>query len=277
MQLVTQQGWLKRLGRRLTKGGAAVACLLAAVQMMNYSPPLQAAPGQASTVFPDADAKVAEQIKATLRKGRQAFEFEEVKETPIKGLYRVQIKHGPLLFTSADGQHFVAGGDMYGVEPGTFVNLKEREFQPERAQLMAAVDTKDQIVFSPKGKTKAYVNVFTDVDCGFCRKLHLEVPALNAKGVEVRYLAYPRAGLQGASYDKIATAWCADDPQTTLTRLKNREAVATKVCQNNPVAQHMELGAKVGVSGTPALVFADGTMIPGYQSAEDLVRLLGVE
>lgn len=270
--------WLGRPGRWLAV--AALGGMAVAWQALDNLPSAhaQGAGGAAaSTAFPEADAKIAAKIKAGLRKGRGSFEFNGVKATPIPGLYRVEIANGPILFASEDGAHFVAGGDMYGVVENSFVNLQELEYRPQRAQLLAAVNVKDQIVFSPKGKTKAYINVFTDIDCGFCQKLHLEVPALNAKGIEVRYLAYPRAGLRGPSYDKIATAWCADDPQTTLTRLKNREPVKMAVCDNNPVAEHMELGAKIGVNGTPALVLADGSLIPGYQSADELVRLLGVE
>jgi thiol:disulfide interchange protein DsbC len=95
-------------------------------------------------------------------------------------------------------------------------------------------------------------------------------------GIEVRYLAYPRAGIPSESYDKIATAWCAKDQQETLTRIKNREAVANKVCTDNPVAGHFALGQRIGVTGTPAIVLMDGTLIPGYQPAASFAQILGL-
>jgi thiol:disulfide interchange protein DsbC len=103
------------------------------------------------------------------------------------------------------------------------------------------------------------------------------VPELNKRGVEVRYLAYPRSGVGSESYRQLASAWCAEDPQDTLTRLKNREVVADNVCKGNPVAAQYELGGKLGVRGTPAIITESGQMIPGYQSADDLIATLGLK
>src|SRR5690606_13363610 len=131
--------------------------------------------------------------------------------------------------------------------------------------------------FKPKGKPKAVVSVFTDVDCGYCRKLHKEVPQLNAMGIEVRYLAYPRAGIGSESYQKLVTIWCAKDRQTAMTRFKNGEHVATSTCKDNPISDQYTLGDKMGVNGTPALVKVDGELIPGYMPADDLAKTLGVK
>jgi thiol:disulfide interchange protein DsbC len=132
------------------------------------------------------------------------------------------------------------------------------------------------IVFSPKGQVKASVTVFTDVDCGYCQKLHEEVPALNAKGIEVRYLAYPRAGIGSPSYNKIVSAWCANDQQDALTKLKRRQPIPTNICAGNPVAAQFALGGKMGVRGTPALVLESGRLLPGYMPADRLAAELGV-
>jgi len=221
------------------------------------------------------DPVVSATILAKLRSGRGDLPYGPVKFSPVKGLYQVDVPNGPTLFVSGDGNYFVAG-DMYQVKPGMFVNLQEQTRADERVSLLAAVPQSEQIIFSPKGERLAYINVFTDVDCVFCRKLHKEVPALNARGIEVRYLAYPRAGLGSAGFKKLATAWCADDPGTTLTRFKNKESVDLKVCANNPVAKQYSLGSRLGVTGTPALVLADGTLIPGYRTADELAKVLGV-
>ncbi|MEP1593906.1 MAG: DsbC family protein, partial [Halieaceae bacterium] len=102
-------------------------------------------------------------------------------------------------------------------------------------------------------------------------------PELNKRGIEVRYLAYPRSGVGSESYRQLASAWCAEDPQDTLTRLKNREDVPDNVCEENPVAAQYELGGKLGVRGTPAIITESGQMIPGYQSADDLIATLGLK
>ena len=132
------------------------------------------------------------------------------------------------------------------------------------------------LVFSPPAdRVKATVTVFTDIDCGYCRKLHQEVPELNRLGIAVRYLAYPRAGLGSDSYDKAVSAWCADNPRLALTEAKLGNEIETRTCAN-PVAGHMNLGAQFGVNGTPAVFYEDGTLQNGYMPALDMAERLGL-
>lgn len=222
-----------------------------------------------------AKPEVARKILDSLSEARPDLEYSEVGLSPIPGLYTVQIVGGPRLYVTENGKHFVAG-ELFAVEGGQFVNAEEQERAGERLKLMAGIDKKDQIVFSPQGETKAVVHVFTDVDCGYCQKLHQEMDQINAFGIEVRYLAFPRAGISSASADKLATAWCADDPRATMTRLKRREAVPIKTCGAHPVAEHHRLGQLVGVNGTPNMVTEDGHMIGGYLPAEQLAQRLGI-
>jgi thiol:disulfide interchange protein DsbC len=214
-------------------------------------------------------------IKRALEGTRPDVKVDSVVPSEITGLYAVQIKGGPLVYASPDGKHFVAG-DLYRVQAGGFVNLGEERRNGERAKEMGALKTSDMIVFKAKGAPKAVVSVFTDFDCGYCQKLHKEVPQLNAMGIEVRYLAYPRAGIGSETYQKLVTAWCAKDRQGTLTRYKNRENVPISTCANNPVAAQYELGERIGVTGTPALITSAGELIPGYMPAADLAQKLGV-
>lgn len=219
--------------------------------------------------------EVAERILDNLKQARGDLNYSGVSLSPVAGLYEVRVTGGPTLYVSEDGEFFIAG-DLFSIKPGRFVNIQEQARSKERAKLLAAIDKEDQIIFSPAGETKAYVNVFTDVDCGYCQKLHSEIDQINAKGIEVRYLAYPRAGATSQSADKLATAWCADDPQATMTKLKNRESVPMQVCADNPVAEHYELGGLIGVSGTPNMVTEDGEIIGGYLPAEELANRLGI-
>ena len=220
-------------------------------------------------------AAVNDLIVSQLKSARADLQYNVLAESPVEGFYEVQVEGGPLLYVSADGKHFF-DGSLYMIQPGQFVSVRDMRLNGERKALFASRTTEDMIIFKPQGATKAIMNVFTDVDCGYCRKLHQEVPQLNTMGIEVRYLAYPRAGIPSESYDKIATAWCAKDQQETLTRIKNREAVANKVCTDNPVAEHFALGQRIGVTGTPAIVLMDGTLIPGYQPAAAFAQILGL-
>lgn len=221
------------------------------------------------------DAARAQQIILRLQQARPDLEYSDVTPSPIVGIYQVQIVGGPVLYVVNDGEYFF-DGNLYAVRPGAFLDVRDAALIKPRKAMMAAIPRKNMIIFSPAGETRAVINVFTDVDCGFCRKLHQEVPRLNSLGIEVRYLAFPRAGLDSESYRKIATAWCAKNPQETLTRLKNGEAVPIDVCANNPIAEQYQLGQQAGVNGTPAIVLMDGTLLPGYRPASVLAQILGL-
>ena len=180
-----------------------------------------------------------------------------------------------MLYGSADGTHIISG-DMYRIENNDLTNLAEVRREGRRQELMAAIPAKDAWVFAAAGgKPKAVINVFTDVDCHYCRQLHLEVPKLNAMGIEVRYLGYPRAGIGSESYNKIVSAWCSADRDEALTTAKAGKAIPAKDC-DNPIADQYDLGQRVGVTGTPAIITSSGRLIPGYRPAAVLAADLGV-
>ena len=137
------------------------------------------------------------------------------------------------------------------------VDLLQAEMQPKRKVLLDAVATEDQIIFPATSSQKTHIYVFTDVDCGYCQKFHREVPQLNSMGIEVRYLAYSRdlsnpAAMQDAqsggtgspTYKKMVQAWCAEDAQTAMTVLKQKNRITDKVCSDHPVLEQFELGGQ---------------------------------
>lgn len=224
-------------------------------------------------------------ILERLKQARSELSFGEPRPSPIKGLYQVQVTGGPLLYVTPEGDKFIAG-EMFSIDPGGFARVEDPYVVEQRKRLLAAIKPEESIIFKPKGETKAVVYVFTDVDCGYCRLLHRqihtykegaqELPGYNDLGIEIRYLAYPRAGIPSQSAEKLVTAWCAKDKQKTLTALKNEEQVQPSLCEKNPVAAHFKLGGEVGVNGTPAIWFPDGKLMPGYLPPADLARSLGI-
>ena len=221
------------------------------------------------------DPAVEKALRAKLDNPAVGLKVGSVAASEVPGMYEVQFENGPLVYATADGGYFLVG-DLFAVRSEGFVNLAEQRRDAQRVEQLASVSTDDMIVFPAEGEARAHITVFTDATCFYCQKLHREVPELNKRGVEVRYLAYPRAGVGSDSYRQLATAWCAENPQDTLTRLKNREEVADAVCPGNPVTSQYELGQVVGVRGTPAIITESGRMIPGYQSADDLMVTLGL-
>ena len=98
---------------------------------------------------------------------------------------------------------------------------------------------------------------------------------LNQLGVTVRYLGFPRAGVGSDSYEKTVAAWCSEDPMDALTRAKLGQDIGDLYC-DNPIEKQLKLGEKLGVSGTPAIFFEDGTLQPGYIEASKMATLLGI-
>ena len=218
---------------------------------------------------------IEQSVLSMLKTARPDIQFTFLGESPMPGVYEVQVTNGPILFVHEQGEYLFEGGLLKVSESGIVDTMEERK-AIKRRDVFAARSTDDMIIFKPEGESKAIMNVFTDVDCGYCRKFHQEVPELNAMGIEVRYLAFPRAGIPSGSYDKIAKAWCAEDQQDALTKVKSGRSVDVEVCEDNPVAEQYAFGTQLGVTGTPAIILMDGTLIPGYQPAKKFAEVLGL-
>ncbi|WP_426417225.1 thioredoxin fold domain-containing protein [Aestuariirhabdus sp. LZHN29] len=221
-----------------------------------------------------ADAKAEAAIRAQMQQLDHSIQISDVTPTPLAGIYLVTIGKSDLLYVSADG-NYVLQGDLLSVGGNQVVNLTDAVRSQINAELLDGFARDKQIVFAAEGEQKASITVFTDVDCTYCRKLHSEVPQLNAMGIEVRYMAFPRGGKNSPAYAVMQSVWCADDPLQAMTDAKSGKDVADKSC-DNPVQEEYELGIQLGIRGTPALFLDDGTMIPGYRPAEALAQDLGI-
>jgi thiol:disulfide interchange protein DsbC len=197
--------------------------------------------------------------------------IEDLRPTPIAGLYEF-LQGADVNYITADGKYYF-DGSFYDMD--THENITENRRVELRLKLMAAVPESQMIVFSPAKSTKYTINVFTDVDCGYCRKLHSEIKALNEMGVKVRYLAFPRSGPDTESWYKAQAVWCSADRNDALTRAKAGAVFdLSKLCKDSPVAREYKLGEDIGVHGTPAIVTEQGDLIGGYLPPETLVKHL---
>jgi len=200
-------------------------------------------------------------------------EPDQINKTPVDGLYEVM--YGPrLVYVTADGRFLLQGSI---IDMQTRENITEPRLMKAKIEAVEAVGVDNMLIFSPpKGtEVKHRVNVFTDIDCGYCRKLHAEMADYNKSGIEIRYLFYPRAGVGSESYKKAVRVWCAADRLEAMNIAKAGNPVTgSNTDCKNPVEDHLGLGAMVGVTGTPALVLDDGQLVPGYVPADRLIKLL---
>lgn len=217
----------------------------------------------------------ANTVRTAINKARPGLTVSDIRQTPISNLLEIDLAGSDTAYITTDGKYLFTG-NMFRIEEGRFVNVADERMQPLRAAKVAAVKKEDMVVFPAQGETLAHITVFTDIDCGYCRKLHKEVPELNAMGIEVRYLAFPRAGTPSPSADKLETVWCAKDRQQTLTDMKNGKDVAINKCGSKTIAAQYELGLELGINGTPAIIKPNGELLPGYMPAAKLAQSLNL-
>ena len=223
---------------------------------------------QDSTVVPAFDA-----VEQKIRTLAPSATTVAISETPVDGLLQAQI-NSDIVYVSSDGGYLLQG-TLFDIDAR--VNLTDQAMAGVRRDVIDALDNPRQIKFSPEEEPAHRIWVFTDIDCGYCRKLHEEMDEFLAKGIEVNYLAYPRAGIGSHSYDKYVSVWCAQDPQAALTAAKAGNEPEPLQC-DNPVLEQFELGQQLGVTGTPAIITRNGDLIPGYMQSEMLrARLDGLE
>jgi thiol:disulfide interchange protein DsbC len=191
-----------------------------------------------------------------------------ISETPIDGILQVQV-NSDIVYVTDDGMYLLQGQIM---EIETRINITDQAKSGIRLGLLSELNPDEQISFSP-AEPKYELLVFTDIDCGYCRKLHNQMSEYNDAGIAIHYLAFPRAGIGSASYDKFVSVWCSDDQRVALTLAKNGDDPEPQNCPN-PIADQYELGREIGVTGTPALVTTDGTLIPGYVPPQQLRKRL---
>ena len=194
---------------------------------------------------------------------------DRIAPAPIPGFQEV-IVSGQVIYFSNDGAYMLQGS-LYDVKAKK--DLSQVGLSVLRRQELSKVPVADRIVFAPVGARKHTVSVFTDIECGYCRKLHSEIAEYNKLGIAVEYLAFPRAGLTSADALAMESVWCSDDRRKALTDAKNGRPVPPKRC-DNPVAMQYSLGQRIGLQGTPMIIDSDGVALPGYMPPDKLLEAL---
>ena len=213
---------------------------------------------------------IASKINAVLPEG---MSVQSVKESQIENLFIVDIGDLQPIYASKNGEFFFYG-ELYAVNGNMLQNTTKDEVNLKRKSILDETLSEDDFISFKSENEKHSVTIFTDVDCGYCRKFHNEIQDFNDLGITVNYVAFPRSGLDSVSYNKIVTAWCSKDPKSALTKMKQGQDVQLSMCQNHPVEAHFLLGQKIGITGTPAIIKSNGELLPGYLPPEGLLTRL---
>ena len=222
---------------------------------------------------PDAkpdDLLISSKINAVLPEG---MSVQSVKKSQIANLYIVDIGDLQPIYASKNGEFFFYG-ELYAVNGNMLQNTTKDEINLKRKSILDEALSEGDFITFKSDNEKHRVIIFTDVDCGYCRKFHNEINDFNDLGITVNYVAFPRSGLASDSYNKIVTAWCSTDAQDTLTKMKQGIDVQLSMCQDHPVEKHFLLGQKIGITGTPAIIKSNGELLPGYLPPEELITRL---
>lgn len=211
------------------------------------------------------------QVKAELVRAFPELKSATIKPSPVSGLYEIELD-SKIFYTTSDGKYLVMG-DLVDLRSQS--NLTEDRRATLRTRMLDKVGEENMIVIGPD-KPQRTLTVFTDVDCGYCAKFHLDVPALNKQGVKVRYLFYPRTGLNSESYRRAVAVWCAKDRVKAIGIAKAGGKLDMKTCAN-PVESHYRLGERMEVGGTPSIFLDNGKVLPGYIPAPRLLGILGLK
>ena len=230
----------------------------------------QSTPASTATTT-STNADIEQKLAANLAKSGIDAKVTSVTPTAMPSLYWVKAEGLPAFFTDNTGQYIVQG-DIVKVGGDAPEPISANLAAADTKVALAALDPNDMVIFKPKGETRAVIYVFTDADCGYCRKLHSEIDRINALGIEVRYLPWPRSEQTMPIMEAI---WCSPDRNQALTAAKQGLPVNAPAC-DNPVRRIQQLGLDLGVSGTPAIFDANGHQLGGYMPPEQLARALGL-
>jgi thiol:disulfide interchange protein DsbC len=198
--------------------------------------------------------------------------IESIEATPIEDMYAVYYGDLQPIYVTKDGSFFIYG-DIYKINSNSISNITDESIAERRKIILKDIPANELISFKSKNEQFSVI-VFTDVDCGYCRKLHNQINEYNELGISINYAAYPRSGLGTSAFTKMVGAWCSDDPKGSISKLKNNKNLDLSFCDSQPVSKQYVIGQKLGVNGTPAIFSMDGEIFPGYIEPEELLLRL---
>ena len=264
-----------RLSRGLLSAALVViaaGCTNNAADATSNASVVKSSQATASKTVANSDTAVVKALQENLKASGIEERITSAEATAMDGIYWVTAEGLPPFFTDKSGKHIIQG-QIIAVGKEAPVDISAALVASTAQQALKAVDKKDMIIYPAKGVTKSVVYSFTDADCPYCTKLHDEIDEINALGIEVRYLAWPRSE---QSVPKMEAIWCSKDRIAAMNKGKSGENVTAASC-NSPVQEQMALGARLGVRGTPAIFTESGEQVGGYLPAAQLAQAVGIQ
>ena len=228
-----------------------------------------AAPTPSQGLATAAEGSVDERAIQALQSINPRIEVDHVGPSPLPG-FREAVVGGQVVYISDDGRYLLQGA-LYDVVEKK--DLSQAGMAEVRRRLLATIPASERIVFAPENPVHT-VSVFTDVECGYCQKLHEDIAEYNRLGIAIEYLAFPRMGPASEDFAKMVSVWCADDRRKALTDAKAGRSVPSRTCARTPVDMQYRAGQRMGLEGTPMILAEDGTMLGGYLPPEGLLQRL---
>lgn len=216
--------------------------------------------------------EIETQVKQSFTKALPSLKIDHIEASPIPNLY--QVISGPVvMYVTPDGRYAISG-DILNLQDGK-TNLTYKRRQTALTQALDDLGDTNMVVFAPPPsvtKPQHTVTVFTDPDCTYCQKFHANIDKINALGIKVRYVAFPRSGKNTPAYDDLVSVWCAPDKKAAFSDAMSKKLKPLK-CTTHSVDKQFRLGALAGVEGTPTSVI-EGQLVPGYMEPDELLKTI---
>ena len=189
-----------------------------------------------------------------------------IENNPVQGLKSVITPEG-IFYVTDDGK-FLTQGPIYSLEGGEPVNIANSN----NLKLMKSIE-KDAIVYKAQ-KEKYIISVVTDYTCHYCKLLHENINQYLDAGISVHYFAFPRAGADSDVGKNMQSIWSVADRKAAFDNAYKGNSISPANSMVPYVTQQFNVGKKLGISGTPALVLPDGQLVSGYVPADKLIEIL---
>ena len=195
---------------------------------------------------------------------------ENISPSQLDGYYEVILTDPfiDVMYISTDGKYVIQGA-VTDLELMT--NISTNRINSIKLNILESISDSDKIVFKAK-EEKYVINVFTDVDCPYCAKLHANMRQMNDLGITVKYLASPLEQLHPNAQSAMEKIWCAEDRELAMHNYKSKRFLPDSEDCTNPVSEQLAISKQLGVNGTPSIFFENGTNLPGYLPPNDILN-----